>query len=1179
MAAMGAMVILGRFTGHLEWVTLIPGGAPMAFMTALTFIISGLGFVGHGCGWGRVGRSLGLLTLLMGAGTLGLYALAEPLSIKTFIYQPGKFSSGVGFDGRMAPNTAGSFIVLGLLLGLLQESKPRVRLLVSLASLLIATASLSLCSYLIGLRTAATWWRFTGMAVHTAVAFILAGAVVALWTWRKTRLTERAMAQSQLLFATAGGLIVMVGLVSYVSQVQLIAASEDVVHTHEVRGAVDRLVSEIARMESSARGYALTGSDSFQKRVGDHRAEAEAKLAQLAGLVTDDPAQLERVHRLRDLAQQKFQQSADLLRAWDEAGQVAAGRLLAEKPAGSALVNLAEEMRLAETRLLQPRQREMEMMESGARRIQLIASELALVLVVLAYALEYKATVARGLAEARLRESQQHFERLFENAPDAILLVNQLGRIVHVNSRTRELFGYTVEELVQRELIFLLPEHLRERHGGHLARYFAAPQARMMGAGLDLQGRRKDGSEFAVDIMLSPLETDGEIQALAVIRDFTDRKRTEAALLESEERNRLFAEHAPASVAMFDRNMIYLVVSQKWISDYKLAGRPIIGRSHYEVFPEIPERWKQDHRNCLAGAILISEADLFERADGTRQWLRYEVRPWHNSAGEIGGIVMFTQDITQQKQLQENLATARDQALEASRMKSQFLANMSHEIRTPMNGVLGMTELLLDTPLTEDQMQMGRVIRISGENLLTIINDILDFSKIEAGKLRIEAAEFDLVEQINQTLALLAPRAQARALTLTADLPPDLPAGLSGDAGRIQQVLVNLVGNAIKFTEKGRVQVTVQPQGAVLSGNFAFRVEVQDTGIGLTPEQQARLFEPFTQADGSATRKYGGTGLGLAISRQLLQLMGGRIGLTSEPGQGSTFWFELELPMVRRSAPAAAAVKLPPVAVPPPTARILVAEDNPANQLLMRMMLEKLGLAFDLVGDGEAVLKKLAEGDYAAVIMDCQMPRLDGYETTRRIRSGTAAVRQPRIPIIALTAHAMASDREKCLAAGMDEYVSKPINQVALQGVLRHFGVIIHGATLQPAPARSVTPAVSTVLDPAQLAQLRSLPGRLGPTLLADVMQLALTEVPMGLGQLHALLEQRTTTEVVHLAHRLAGSAANLGAGAFRRVLQDIEAAARLPDGETAAGLRPDLDRQWQLVRDALEQLQTAEKS
>ncbi len=287
--------------------------------------------------------------------------------------------------------------------------------------------------------------------------------------------------------------------------------------------------------------------------------------------------------------------------------------------------------------------------------------------------------------------------------------------------------------------------------------------------------------------------------------------------------------------------------------------------------------------------------------------VRLTVSLVRDAAGAPVHFISQIEDISQAKQIMASLAAARDGALAASRLKSEFLANMSHEIRTPMNGVIGMADLLMDSPLTTDQRQMGRVIRSSAENLLKIINDILDFSKIEAGKLSIEPMDFSLAEQIQHTVALLMPRARARGLALTTELPPDLPPGLSGDAGRIQQVLINLIGNAVKFTEKGGVAVIVQTLPASQPGRYAFRTEVRDTGIGISPEERTRLFQPFTQADGSTTRKYGGTGLGLAISQQLIGLMDGRIGLESHVGEGSVFWFELELPVVAVEEPAAAA--------------------------------------------------------------------------------------------------------------------------------------------------------------------------------------------------------------------------------------------------------------------------------
>jgi CheY-like chemotaxis protein len=360
-----------------------------------------------------------------------------------------------------------------------------------------------------------------------------------------------------------------------------------------------------------------------------------------------------------------------------------------------------------------------------------------------------------------------------------------------------------------------------------------------------------------------------------------------------------------------------------------------------------------------------------------------------------------------------------------------------------MNGIVGMSGILMETALSAEQHEMGRVIQQSSEALLAIINDILDFSKIEAGKLQIEAAEFDLRGVLADTLRLLEPRARQKAVGLRAEFDAALDGGLVGDAGRLRQVLLNLVGNAVKFTDRGEVVVRMSRTGATTE-RLSLRAEIADTGVGIPVESQARLFQPFTQADGTTTRRYGGTGLGLAISRQLIELMGGAIGFESEPGRGSRFWFTLALPRSRALAgPAApAAAHAGGTLSPASRLNLLVAEDNPVNQVVARRLLEKMGHAVAIAADGRAALQELARGSYDAVLMDCQMPELDGYATTRRIRAGQEPGIDPQIPIIALTAYAMADDRAKCLEAGMDDYISKPVRPADLIAAFVRCGLI-----------------------------------------------------------------------------------------------------------------------------------------
>src|SRR5690606_4844475 len=491
----------------------------------------------------------------------------------------------------------------------------------------------------------------------------------------------------------------------------------------------------------------------------------------------------------------------------------------------------------------------------------------------------------------------------------------------------------------------------------------------------------KSGEEKVVSLVISPMRDFGGniIGHLGIAIDITEKNAIQKALINEKSRLNSFVKHAPAAVAMLDKEMRYIAASNQWKKDYNLKGKDITGKSHYEMFPEVDELARERHQRVFNGAVEKKEEDKFRvPGDAEDRYVTWEMRPWYLHNGEVGGIMFFTQNITKLVNQREELNKAKLQAEEASVAKSEFLANMSHEIRTPLNGVIGFTDLVLKTNLNETQHQYLSIVNQSANALLSIINDILDFSKIEAGRLELDIDKCDLYELSAQATDIITYQIQNKGLEMLLNIATDLPRFVHTDSVRLKQILVNLLGNASKFTESGEIELKIESLEAN-GDDHKIRFAVRDTGIGIKPEKQSKIFEAFSQEDSSTTKKYGGTGLGLTISNSLLRLMNSKLQLTSEPGKGSTFFFEITLKTERGEAIDWFDVEK--------IKHVMIVDDNDNNRLIVKQMLLLKNIQSSEASNGFEALQLLSTGkQFDVILMDYHMPFMDGLETIRKIR-------------------------------------------------------------------------------------------------------------------------------------------------------------------------------------------------
>jgi len=642
--------------------------------------------------------------------------------------------------------------------------------------------------------------------------------------------------------------------------------------------------------------------------------------------------------------------------------------------------------------------------------------------------------------------------------------------------------------------------------------------------------------------------------------------RLHAELQAREEKFRTLADNMSQFAWMADEHGGLFWYNRRWYDYTGTNFEEMQGWGWQKVHhPDHVQRVTEKFRHHVEAGEAWEDTFPLRGRDGNYCWFLSRALPIRDASGRILRWFGTNTDITQQRETEQRLAEAKEAAEAASRSQAQFLANMSHELRTPMNAILGMIDVALPKAVHPTAVDCLQTAKGSADLLLTLLDDLLDSSKIEAGKLELESAPFSLRRLMDQITRVLSVRASEKGLVFCCRFPEEVPDALVGDRMRLQQVLLNLAGNAIKFTEQGEVEISIR--SLLVDGAAELEFAVRDTGIGIPPASLERIFQPFSQVDPSTTRRFGGTGLGLSISKNLVELMGGRIWAESNVGTGSTFYFTVRL-SVANELPAEPLA--PPVLSAAASAlRILLAEDNPANQKLATYILKDRGHQVEIADDGHAAVYSAEQNDYDVILMDVQMPRMNGLEAAAAIRRREDGKREDgkRVPIIAMTAHAMQGDRERCLEAGMDAYLAKPINAQQMIALVESLANGPGAQSVRPISDSQRAKPASLVFDPDE-ARARCCDNR---EMLDEMTRCFFRDLDSLLPQMHAALANRDLAQLGRLGHRLKGTLVYLGARRATEAAVRVERLKRQPGGaEEAEHAVRTLERECAKLKSAL---------